>query len=423
MSVNVKALRRERGEVCDKAKSVLDSGNTPENIREFEKLMAKAEDLKGQIARAEALNELDQELSAPIVRRAGKDNMFEVIEPANHWADAKTGEVIKVLRAGDSFCNGIAQNVRREPSLGEVVRGMLNPGSVGIDVRNALSEGSSPSGGYLVPETLSGQVIDKLRNAAVCTRAGALTVNMPTPQVHMAKLVGDPSGSWRGEAATVEESTPSFGRVTLDANSLACVIKISRELSEDATNLDVTLTNAIAQSFAVELDRACLYGNGVMEPKGLTEYSDINVVSMGADGAALSSYDNLLDALYEMHLDHAGDPGAIVMHPRTERDLLKMKDGDGMQYQKPLPFNTIPFLSTTAVPITETQGNATTASSVLMGNWSDMVIGIRSNLRIELLRERYADNLQFGLLCFLRADVAITRPESFCRVKGILATS
>jgi hypothetical protein len=40
-------------------------------------------------------------------------------------------------------------------------------------------------------------------------------------------------------------------------------------------------------------------------------------------------------------------------------------------------------------------------------------------LRIEFLRERYADNLQFGFLAYLRADVAVKHAASFCSIVGI----
>ena len=49
-----------------------------------------------------------------------------------------------------------------------------------------------------------------------------------------------------------------------------------------------------------------------------------------------------------------------------------------------------------------------------------MVGGVRTSLRIEILRERYADVLQYGFLAYLRADIGLTRPKTFCELVGIL---
>ena len=39
------------------------------------------------------------------------------------------------------------------------------------------------------------------------------------------------------------------------------------------------------------------------------------------------------------------------------------------------------------------------------------------------LRERYADSLQYGLLAYLRADIALAHPRAFCAIKGIVPAS
>jgi len=41
-------------------------------------------------------------------------------------------------------------------------------------------------------------------------------------------------------------------------------------------------------------------------------------------------------------------------------------------------------------------------------------------MRIEVLRERFADNYQYGILCALRADVQCFHEESMCRIIGVI---
>jgi hypothetical protein len=42
---------------------------------------------------------------------------------------------------------------------------------------------------------------------------------------------------------------------------------------------------------------------------------------------------------------------------------------------------------------------------------------------VELLRERYADNLQFAWLAYMRADVAVAHTEAFGRLIAIPAAT
>lgn len=78
---------------------------------------------------------------------------------------------------------------------------------------------------------------------------------------------------------------------------------------------------------SVELDRAGRFGAGTgTEPQGLSGIAGINSVSMGTNGAPPNSYDELLDALYELDLDNAALPTAAIWHARTARTYRKLKD-------------------------------------------------------------------------------------------------
>ncbi len=85
-------------------------------------------------------------------------------------------------------------------------------------------------------------------------------------------------------------------------------------------------------------------------------------------GAALTNYDSLIDAIYEMQLDNAADPTAAIMHPRTLASLAKLKDGNSNPMTVPEMVARMPMLTTTAAPIGETQGTATNASSIVCGD-------------------------------------------------------
>lgn len=328
----------------------------------------------------------------------------------------KEREEIRVLGPRDSMAT-------RELSgfpLGSVLRSMVLGARTDAEKR-ALAEGTDSAGGFTVPAPLAQYFIDRLRRQSVVVRAGARTVPMSTESLSIARVESDPQAKWKVENDTVEETSMTFGRVALEAKTLIGVIRVSRELLDDSVNVQQALENAFTQSAALEFDRACLYGSGAdAEPRGVANTSGINEVVMGANGAALTNYDKLIDAVYEMQVDNAGDPTAAIWHPRTGAALAKLKDANNNPLTVPEMIARIPKLSTTGIPIDETQGSVSTASSILFGNWAEMIIGMRSDVRIEVLRERYADNFQYGFLLWMRGDMQLAHTASFTRLKGII---
>jgi len=330
---------------------------------------------------------------------------------------SKDGEEIRVLSSREALAK---RNEWRGPSLGDLVRAMAI-GPRNDEEQRALAEGTGSAGGFTVPAPLSAQFIDRLRAKSVVFQAGALTVPMTSKTLQFARVETDPTMGWRAENAAITESDPTFAAVTLDAKSLAGFTRVSRELMEDSVNIGPILENIFAQAAALEFDRAALFGTGAdNQPTGVFNTSGINSVSMGTNGAALDDYDPLIDLLYEMQVDNAADPTAMIWHPRTGRDLAKLKTGDGYPLPQPDMVARVPKLDTTSVPITQTQGSASNATSVIAGDFRDLLVGIRSDIRIEVLREPGFENHQFVVVCHMRGDVALAHKASFAKLIGII---
>jgi len=94
--------------------------------------------------------------------------------------------------------------------------------------------------------------------------------------------------------------------------------------------------------------------------------------------------------------------------------------GDGRPLQWPTDVASIPRFTTTSMPIAETQGSSAVASSIIMGDFTDLLVGLRSGLPIEIVKERYAEFLQYGFIAHMRGNVQLAHANSFCRLKGII---
>jgi HK97 family phage major capsid protein len=305
-------------------------------------------------------------------------------------------------------------------SFDRYLRGMATAQWDGAEHERALAEATVGAGGALVPAPLSARVIDLARNRTVVFRAGAQTVPMTSQTLALARLTSEGTPAWKSENATITAADMVFDRVTFTARTLVRTILLSVELFEDA---DPSSEDVIAQSFAgqmaVELDRVALLGTGTPpEPRGVLNQSGITSTAHGAAGSVISNYDWWLDAIGAVRA--AGfEPTSHIQAPRSSTSLSKLKEATTNAYMTP-PAGLLPMLTTKSVPINLTVGASTDTSLVFTADWSQLLVGIRTDFRLRFLGERYlADNLQYAFLAYLRADVQLAQPTAFAVDTGV----
>lgn len=417
-------LERQRLDIIADARAALDDIRNAAD----EKAAQAAEARHAELMRKLDENTLDREAETLAEGRAsqrptfGEGEAFGADEPGNwlignrsNWIDER-GNPVRVLGRGERMAE------RRESSVGvgDLIRAQIT-GARNEAEERALSEGTNSAGGFTVPTPLASQFIDLMRARSVVMTAGAMTVPMDSQTLAIARLESDPDSGWRNENAAIAEGDPTFGRVTFTARTLAGKLTLSRELAADSLNVGAMIENAFAQSMAVELDRAALYGSGTApEPRGVVNTSGISAVSMATNGAALANYDKILDTLLELKNANAADPTAMIAAPRTEIALAKLKDSQSNPLTVPGLVSRIPLLSTTSAPINETQGTATTASSIVVGDFRQLMIGMRQQLEIRVFDQPLAGTGQLLVVAWMRADVQLATPKSFAKLTGII---
>lgn len=114
----------------------------------------------------------------------------------------------------------------------------------------------------------------------------------------------------------------------------------------------------------------------------------------------LAACDPFVDSIQALEDRNANADAAVsIMAPRTKADLAKLVDTTGQSLRKPQSIESLPMRATTQVPVDETYMTRSDATRIITG---DFFVGIRSELRVEVLKERFADNLQYGFLAWLR---------------------
>ena len=205
----------------------------------------------------------------------------------------------------------------------------------------ALSVGSSPDGGYLVPnetETAIGQrltLISPIRSIAGQRTISANVYNKPF-------MTAGPAAGWVGETdSRSQTTTPTLAELQFPAMELYAMPAATQTLLEDsAVNIDQWIAGEVEQVFAQQEGTAFVSGDGTNKPKGFLSYTiiaesswawtKIGYVPTGAAGAfdTDAPVDAIIDLVYALKAGYRQN-GNFVMNRKTQAAVRKLKDADG----------------------------------------------------------------------------------------------
>lgn len=155
------------------------------------------------------------------------------------------------------------------------------------------------------------------------------------------------------------------------------------------------------------------------QPLGIANTPGVLETSLGANGATLPGWASFLDAKLALESANEGKVTAIVLAPRTGRTLDGLVDTTGQPLVRPASIGTVPVLSTTGILTNETKGTATNTSTSFIGDFNQVLIGIRTSLQVTVLNERFAEFGQVGFVGWMRADVQLAKPAAIAKITGI----
>lgn len=420
-SLNITGALQARGELVAKMRSLVEAAEkrgkvNAEEIREIDAISDEIRDLDERIARAEA-----RSVSGTIGSRSTDDALTRE-QSMSDWYEARHGGF------GLNF-DGLVGGDVREFSLGRIsaaMAGRIDRRELSDLEARALAEGVDAAGGFMVPEFLSSKIIDRVRNAARVMQAGALTIPMDGDTLNIARLAGGSTAEWKAENAAVTESDQVYERVTLKTKTAVVLQRLSQELFEDLSPEGLKVVeNEIVQALALKLDAAALRGDPAADansPRGILHQTGVNILDLGVNGVKPESFDFLIDAIAAIR-DANGTASAAILASRTLTTLDKLKDSTGQPMRQPETVAALSKFVSNQIPTNLAHGTSNAASEVYVGGFENVLVGIRPQLgiRFRVLNERYADNLQVGLIAWLRADVAVAHPEHLSVVTGVLA--
>ena len=211
----------------------------------------------------------------------------------------------------------------------------------------ALSAGSDPDGGYLVPDETEVVINRSLRDLSpIRAIAGVRQVSSSVYKRPFA--TSGPATGWIGEAAArTETATPTLSELSFPTMELYAMPAATASLLDDgAVNIDAWLAEEVRAAFAEQEGTAFVSGDGVNKPKGFLTYptvanaswswGNIGTIATGASAAFPGSDpgDLLIDVVYAVKSGYRAN-AHFVMNRATQSQVRKMKDGDGTYLWQP----------------------------------------------------------------------------------------
>jgi HK97 family phage major capsid protein len=211
----------------------------------------------------------------------------------------------------------------------------------------AMSVGSNPDGGYLVPAEVETEIGRRLAQVSPI-RAIAGVREMSASVYKKPFMTAGPAVGWVGETASrTQTNAPTLDELSFPAAELYAMPAATPSLLEDAAvNVDEWLAAEVEQAFAEQEGTAFVTGDGSNKPKGFLSYTNIanaswewgklGYVASGAAGdwPEEDPSDVLVDLIYALRAGYRQN-GNFVMNRKTQAAIRKFKDASGNYLWQP----------------------------------------------------------------------------------------
>lgn len=209
-----------------------------------------------------------------------------------------------------------------------------------IDAK-ALSAGSNPNGGYLIPVATSARVINKIFESSPI-RQLAMVENIGTDTLELPIDIGEGACGWVGEEQTrATTDTPTVGVQRIPVHELYAKPKATQKFLEDAAiNVEQWLAMKTGDKMGRTEATAFVSGTGVNQPRGILTYTAGSSGTRGTIKQVASGHATLItgDVITKMPLQikspYLSNARWLMKRSSIEAVML-LKDGQGQYLWRP----------------------------------------------------------------------------------------
>jgi HK97 family phage major capsid protein len=301
--------------------------------------------------------------------------------------------------------------------------------------QKALSEGSDAAGGFLVPPDLQAQILNRTAQVAVVRRRAtvrnttrdvlqwtAIAPHGTSGSIYSSNFVG----GWVGEASAFSDTDPVFQLFPIMIKKVRVGTKLSNDLIADSVaNVLASLSEDGARNMALVEDSGFIAGDGAaLQPVGILNagVATVDVEGSTADtisnAAGAGSSAKLVTLAYTLPAQYASG-ASWLMRRSIEGKVRNLNDSGGRPLWPaysgsgfaPAPTDLIgsPVDNSDFMPADGTNANKV----IVYGDFSNYIIAQRAQISTVILRERFADTEQVGILLIERVGGAAWNVDAF----------
>ncbi|MCF8478523.1 MAG: phage major capsid protein [Pseudolabrys sp.] len=301
----------------------------------------------------EAFKETNDERLALSEKKAGDVVLDDKLERINAAMDAQARRLDEIaLKAarpalgGERGAQRSASALEHKQAFDAYVRSGEATGLRALEMK-ALSVGSNPDGGYLVPPEVETDIGKRLTAISpIRSIAGVRTISGNVYKKPF--MTAGPAVGWVGETdARTQTASPTLDELSFPAMELYAMPAATSTLLEDsAVNIDEWLAQEVEQVFAVQEGTAFVTGDGANKPKGFLNYTTVanaswqwgklGTIASGVSAAfpASNPSDVLVDLIYAVNAGYRQN-AVFVMNRKTQSAIRKFKDTAGNYLWQP----------------------------------------------------------------------------------------
>ena len=322
-----------------------------------------------------------------------------------------------------SGLQGLEREVSEEIAMrsGREARGFYAPDHFWTGKRD-LTAGTNSAGGFLKPtEHLGNEFVDALRARLVFSELGSRVMSGLKGEVAIPKLSTGVSAGFVAENGATSEVNAVFSQITMSPKSLGAFTDVSRLLMiQSDPSVEQIVRDDLLNSIAQKIEDVAIEGGGSNEPTGITGTTGIGSVAIGANGGDLT-WQAITDLVKEVEVDNAainGNTLAYLTNPKVKSHMAstsKVASTDSIMLLE-APYNNVygyNLATTNNVPSDLTKGTLTTASALIFGDFSQLMMGFFSTPDILIDPYTGGSSGAVRIRVMQEMDIAVRHSQSF----------
>lgn len=272
----------------------------------------------------------------------------------------------------------------------------------------AQSVGTDSAGGYTVPQGFLAEIVKSMKAWGPMLDPG-ITRQLVTSSGNQMEIptVDDTAqtGALLAENTADSEQDVTLGQKLLDAYKYTSkLIRVSEELLQDsAFDIQSFLAELLGERLGRIGNTHLTTGTGTAQPNGIVTAS-----TLGHTGAANNAitFDELIELVHSVDPAYRTRGARFMMRDSTLKAVRKLKDGQSRYLWEPAVSSEVPatILGHPYSINQDVAAIATTAKSVLFGDFSKYVVRRVRDFILKRLVERYGEFHQVAFVGFMRID-------------------